>query len=91
MSDNAKQDDMNNTEDNETGEMVQVVDVRGMSERLTANVETVIVGKHHEVQLALIALLCQGHVLLEDVPGVGAAPGGEWKNPGAIPGMENGA
>ncbi len=71
MSDNAKQDDMNNTEDKETGEMVQVVDVGGMSERLTANVETVIVGKHHEVQLALIALLCQGHVLLEDVPGVG--------------------
>jgi MoxR-like ATPase len=51
--------------------MVQVVDVRGMAERLADNVENVIVGKHHEVQLALIALLCQGHVLLEDVPGVG--------------------
>ncbi|MEP6774900.1 MAG: AAA family ATPase, partial [Chloroflexota bacterium] len=62
---------MNITEDKQTSEMVQVVDVRGMSERLTANVENVIVGKHHEVQLALIALLCQGHVLLEDVPGVG--------------------
>jgi MoxR-like ATPase len=71
MSDNAKQDQVNNTEDIQTGDMVQVVDVRGMSERLTANVENVIVGKHHEVQLALIALLCQGHVLLEDVPGVG--------------------
>ncbi len=71
MSDNAKQNHMNNTKDMQTSEMVQVVDVRGMSERLTANVENVIVGKHHEVQLALIALLCQGHVLLEDVPGVG--------------------
>jgi MoxR-like ATPase len=57
--------------DKQTDEMVQVVDVRGMAERLADNVENVIVGKHHEVQLALIALLCQGHVLLEDVPGVG--------------------
>ncbi|HST06098.1 MAG TPA: MoxR family ATPase [Chloroflexia bacterium] len=48
-----------------------MVDVRGMAERLTENVEDVIVGKHQEVQLALIALLCQGHLLLEDVPGVG--------------------
>jgi MoxR-like ATPase len=31
----------------------------------------VIIGKHREVELALIALLCQGHVLIEDVPGVG--------------------
>jgi MoxR-like ATPase len=30
-----------------------------------------IVGKHDEVQLALLALLCQGHLLIEDVPGVG--------------------
>ncbi len=35
------------------------------------NVERVIVGKRREVQLVLVALLCQGHVLLEDVPGVG--------------------
>ena len=31
----------------------------------------VIVGKHYEVQLALIALICRGHLLIEDVPGVG--------------------
>jgi MoxR-like ATPase len=36
-----------------------------------ANVEQVIVGKHREVQRLLIALLCRGHVLIEDVPGVG--------------------
>jgi MoxR-like ATPase len=31
----------------------------------------VIVGKHSEVRLALVALLCQGHLLIEDVPGTG--------------------
>jgi MoxR-like ATPase len=31
----------------------------------------VIVGKHHEVRLALVALLCRGHLLIEDVPGTG--------------------
>ncbi|MDP9366424.1 MAG: MoxR family ATPase [Chloroflexota bacterium] len=35
------------------------------------NVERVVVGKRHEVQLVLVALLCRGHVLIEDVPGVG--------------------
>jgi MoxR-like ATPase len=45
--------------------------VTQISERLTNNVEKVIVGKHHEVQLAFIALLCRGHSLIEDVPGVG--------------------
>ena len=38
---------------------------------VSTNVETVIVGKHREVQLVLVALLCRGHVLIEDVPGVG--------------------
>ena len=74
MSDNGSQGHMNDMNDKigqQTSEMVQVVDVRGMSERLAENVENVIVGKHQEVQLALIALLCQGHLLLEDVPGVG--------------------
>jgi MoxR-like ATPase len=42
-----------------------------IAERLTQNVEKVIVGKHQEVRLALIALLCRGHSLIEDVPGVG--------------------
>jgi MoxR-like ATPase len=50
---------------------VQEVDVRGLSVRLSQNVEKVIVGKHNEVQLTLIGLLCQGHLLVEDVPGVG--------------------
>ncbi len=42
-----------------------------MAEQVTRNVEAVIVGKRREVQLVLVALLCKGHVLLEDVPGVG--------------------
>jgi len=50
---------------------VQEIDVRGLATRLGQNVERVIVGKHSEVQLTLMALLCQGHVLVEDVPGVG--------------------
>jgi MoxR-like ATPase len=46
-------------------------EVHTVAERVVANVERVIVGKHAEVELALIALLCGGHVLIEDVPGVG--------------------
>jgi MoxR-like ATPase len=42
-----------------------------IADRVIANVEQVVLGKHDEVQRALIALLCRGHVLLEDVPGVG--------------------
>jgi MoxR-like ATPase len=44
---------------------------RKVAEKVIANVEKVIVGKHDEVQLTLLALLCQGHLLIEDVPGVG--------------------
>ena len=40
-----------------------------VAERFLANVETVIHGKHDEITLVLTALACQGHVLLEDVPG----------------------
>jgi len=43
----------------------------GILEAVLRNVERVIVGKRDEVELALIALACQGHLLIEDVPGVG--------------------
>ena len=46
-------------------------DPKIIAERVIANVEQVIIGKEAEVRLALVALLCQGHVLIEDVPGVG--------------------
>ncbi|MFN2157794.1 MAG: AAA family ATPase [Anaerolineae bacterium] len=39
--------------------------------RITDNVQKVIVGKGEVIELAMIALLCEGHVLLEDVPGIG--------------------
>ncbi|MCE7792596.1 MoxR family ATPase [Salipaludibacillus sp. CUR1] len=39
--------------------------------RLIENIEKVVVGKKREIELSLIALLSGGHVLLEDVPGVG--------------------
>ena len=50
---------------------VQMDDFRSIAERVVENVERVIVGKHYEVQLALVALICRGHLLIEDVPGVG--------------------
>ncbi len=39
--------------------------------RLEESIERVIVGKPEIVRLALVALLCEGHILLEDVPGLG--------------------
>ncbi len=46
-------------------------DPKTIAERILANVERVIIGKRDAVRLSLIALMCQGHVLIEDVPGVG--------------------
>jgi MoxR-like ATPase len=50
---------------------VIVEEVKSIAERITGNVEEVIVGKHEAVQLTVIALLCEGHLLIEDVPGTG--------------------
>lgn len=41
------------------------------SSNITGNVERVIVGKRNVIELLLVALLCEGHVLIEDVPGTG--------------------
>jgi MoxR-like ATPase len=46
-------------------------DPRLIAERVLENVERVIIGKTHEAQLALVTLICRGHLLIEDVPGVG--------------------
>ncbi len=40
-----------------------------ISDRLVDNIETVVYGKRNEIKLVLTALACDGHVLLEDVPG----------------------
>lgn len=45
--------------------------VQEVGEKLIQNVERVIIGKHQEVTLTLVGLFCQGHILIEDVPGVG--------------------
>jgi MoxR-like ATPase len=45
--------------------------ISSLSERVADNVEHVIVGKRREVEITIIALLCEGHLLIEDVPGVG--------------------
>lgn len=46
-------------------------DVQALANRLIENVERVIVGKRAAVELTVLGLLCQGHMLIEDVPGVG--------------------
>jgi MoxR-like ATPase len=48
-----------------------MTDVQKFSERVIENIEKVIVGKRQTVDLAIVGLLCQGHLLIEDVPGVG--------------------
>jgi MoxR-like ATPase len=48
-----------------------MADINEFGERLIANLEQVIVGKRNSLELVVIGLLCQGHVLIEDVPGVG--------------------
>ena len=47
------------------------VDVHAVAQRIVGNVERVLVGKPDAVRTALITLLAEGHLLLEDVPGVG--------------------
>ena len=46
-------------------------DGKALADRVIGNVERVIVGKRREVELSLIALICRGHALIEDIPGVG--------------------
>jgi MoxR-like ATPase len=46
-------------------------EIQGFVQAITTNVEKVIVGKADVIETLIIALLCEGHVLLEDVPGVG--------------------
>ncbi|MCL4237826.1 MAG: MoxR family ATPase [Anaerolineae bacterium] len=45
--------------------------VQAVAERIIDNVAQVIIGKRNEIRLTVIGLLCQGHLLIEDVPGVG--------------------
>lgn len=50
---------------------LSIIDLQPFSERVITNLEKVIVGKRATVELTVIGLICQGHLLIEDVPGVG--------------------
>jgi MoxR-like ATPase len=49
----------------------QVVMAQTVAERIAQSVGQVIIGKRNEVRLAVLGLLCKGHILIEDIPGVG--------------------
>ena len=51
--------------------MQQLNGARDLAQRIIENVERVMVGKSEAVELGVVALMCQGHALIEDVPGVG--------------------
>ena len=62
--------------------------IQVLTQSVIENVEKVIVGKRPAIELAIVAMLCEGHVLIEDVPGVGktmlarsiaASLGGQFK------------
>src|SRR5690349_2332594 len=56
----------------ETGQAHRTLDeLVGIARRISAAVETVIEGKPQAIRLALTVLLAEGHLLIEDVPGVG--------------------
>jgi MoxR-like ATPase len=48
-----------------------MIDIQYIGKKLISNLEKIIVGKRPAIELTVIGLLCQGHVLIEDVPGVG--------------------
>lgn len=50
---------------------VDMYPVKEAADRMISNVSKVIVGKKEAVELVLTAILCEGHVLIEDVPGTG--------------------
>lgn len=50
---------------------MEFADISVITEKIIANIEKVIIGKRTVIEKALVALYCRGHVLLEDVPGLG--------------------
>jgi MoxR-like ATPase len=52
-------------------EEVNIPQIKDVAIKVKENVKRVIVGKDEVVELAIVALLCEGHILIEDVPGVG--------------------
>ncbi len=52
-------------------EKVSIEAIKPFADKLITNLEKVIVGKRQTLEFVLVGLLCQGHILIEDVPGVG--------------------
>jgi MoxR-like ATPase len=50
---------------------IDTSEVKEAADRLVSNIGRVIVGKKETIEMVLVALLCEGHVLIEDVPGIG--------------------
>lgn len=51
--------------------MVEIAKILKLGDKLKNNLSKVIIGKDDSIALTIIAFLCQGHILIEDVPGVG--------------------
>ena len=49
----------------------QVASVQEIAERIAGSVGQVILGKNNEIRLTILGMFCRGHILLEDIPGVG--------------------
>lgn len=50
---------------------MELQEIKNLADRIKANIQKVIIGKDEVSELVIISLLCSGHVMLEDVPGVG--------------------
>jgi MoxR-like ATPase len=59
---------MSDLHQNHNDEVIMIAEV---AKKLQENVQRVFVGKEEAIKLALVAVLCEGHVLIEDVPGIG--------------------
>jgi len=51
--------------------LIDITRIEEAADKLVANINKVIVGKSEVLELVLVALLCEGHILIEDVPGIG--------------------
>ena len=57
---------------NKNGEDMDTKDTKiNEANKIAENIKKVIIGKNRAIELAVVALVCQGHILIEDVPGVG--------------------
>lgn len=50
---------------------VEAREAKSVIDRIVENIDSVIIGKHERVELVVMCLLARGHILIEDVPGVG--------------------